>query len=775
MKKKSSILTTFAVIALISSCTGSGSDSTTANGNELPEMPMNDKYENTLEYTWEKKKVLESKLLSDAETLNSWEFRGNFGELTLSSEKAHDGKSALMITSPTKGPSNPRGGRPWGVSGAFFKADGADWTEWNRISFWIYPDLPGFKVVSINTIFHNDGEDKVPAVKNGHNFQIIENQKWNKVYWEIEHLGREKVLGFVIQYRLQGNEPGATETAKYYIDNVCLEKVEPDHYEGWNVQQGEIAYNHAGYSIGFPKTAFIPDASVKTFSLIDTDTKAAVFEGQVEVQVSSIGTFHVADFTKFNSAGTYILEAGKLHSKPFIIDKFSSVYRSSIIKTINHFYTQRCGFAIEGIHDACHLDWLCIHGDQSVNVHGGWHDAGDVSQGFGNTNEATLAMAELAVKLKKSDPQLADRILEEARWGAAWVMKTRFGDGFRPGFSTKDMWTDDIIGNSDDFQSRANNSAGQNYAGAATEAAVYTAFKEKDKLFSDYALKCAIEDYDFAEAGDQSRMGVQQAGVALSSSLAMFEVTSDTKYKNNAIKHANYIVSCQQQTDLGSDVPIKGFFYSNPSKEIITHYDHRGQEHTIVMGLAKIAKMFPGEAVEWKKALQLYANYYKEISAHNAPYYMIPAGVYDLTTARNDEQREQIQKGIKLNDRYFIKRFPVWGEFRGNSGTILTQAKGLADVANYLNDKDLLNIVYFQLDWHLGKNPFAQSLIYGEGYRYAEQYTVMSGNLIGGMPVGVQTHFNRDEPYWPAENCHNWKEIWVLPSAIWLFLMDDFS
>jgi len=78
------------------------------------------------------------------------------------------------------------------------------------------------------------------------------------------------------------------------------------------------------------------------------------------------------------------------------------------------------------------------------------------------------------------------------------------------------------------------------------------------------------------------------------------------------------------------------------------------------------------------------------------------------------------------------------------------------------------------VDWHLGINPFTQSLIYGEGYMFAGQYSTMSGNLVGGMPVGVQTHFNNDEPFWPAENCHNWKEIWVFPSMRWFMLMSDF-
>lgn len=28
-------------------------------------------------------------------------------------------------------------------------------------------------------------------------------------------------------------------------------------------------------------------------------------------------------------------------------------------------------------------------------------------------------------------------------------------------------------------------------------------------------------------------------------------------------------------------------------------------------------------------------------------------------------------------------------------------------------------------------------------------------------------------PYWPAQNCYNYKEVWVHPSSRWLWLMDD--
>ena len=256
--------------------------------------------------------------------------------------------------------------------------------------------------------------------------------------------------------------------------------------------------------------------------------------------------------------------------------------------------------------------------------------------------------------------------------------------------------------------------------------------------------------------------------------MALFEATSDEVYKKNAIEHANYLMKCQQQDDLDVNVPLKGFFWRTPEKESINLYVHASHEQDFVVGLVKLAQLFPSESAEWKKAIKLYADFYKEICTYTAPYDMIPCGIYDVTKTRNETDIEQIKSGIKLSERYYLKRFPVWGSFRGNSGTTLSQAKGLAVIANFLEDKALQDIAYRAFDWHLGVNPFTQSLMYGEGHHFAGQFSVTSGNLVGGLPVGVQTHFNRDEPYWPAENCYNWKEIWVHPSTRWLMLACDF-
>lgn len=51
----------------------------------------------------------------------------------------------------------------------------------------------------------------------------------------------------------------------------------------------------------------------------------------------------------------------------------------------------------------------------------------------------------------------------------------------------------------------------------------------------------------------------------------------------------------------------------------------------------------------------------------------------------------------------------------------------------------------------------------------------MSGNIAGSLPVGIQTSREKDIPYWPVNNCYNYKEVWVQPSARWLWLMSDIS
>ena len=98
-------------------------------------------------------------------------------------------------------------------------------------------------------------------------------------------------------------------------------------------------------------------------------------------------------------------------------------------------------------------------------------------------------------------------------------------------------------------------------------------------------------------------------------------------------------------------------------------------------------------------------------------------------------------------------------------------ATALAAAANAVGDAEAKSIVQRQLEWTVGKNPFAQSLIYGEGYNWTDEYAVQPGQTIGQMPVGIQSLFDADEPYWPQVCTATYKEVWIAPVNKWVWAL----
>lgn len=62
-------------------------------------------------------------------------------------------------------------------------------------------------------------------------------------------------------------------------------------------------------------------------------------------------------------------------------------------------------------------------------------------------------------------------------------------------------------------------------------------------------------------------------------------------------------------------------------------------------------------------------------------------------------------------------------------------------------------------------------MMFGEGHQFPEMYTVSSGEIVGEMPVGVQTFENEDAPYWSQFNNATYKEVWVGLAGKWFTLV----
>ena len=114
-------------------------------------------------------------------------------------------------------------------------------------------------------------------------------------------------------------------------------------------------------------------------------------------------------------------------------------------------------------------------------------------------------------------------------------------------------------------------------------------------------------------------------------------------------------------------------------------------------------------------------------------------------------------------------------DYRGNWGTILPQAQALMAAAHLRGDLKSATLAQRQAEWIIGRNPFAQSTMYGEGYDFPPLYAPFPGIIAGALPVGIQTRGNRDVPYWPVQSTWTYKEVWVHPVARWIWLMRDLA
>lgn len=767
-----------------------------------PPMPI--EYQNSAEFGWLNKKVLDTRLLDGMTDPATWQFQGH-GTVAFPRETALGGMRYARVRLEVNPPEEARP-KPSGLPSVSLKRPfpGEDWSRYNRLSFWIRPEMSGLNVLSLLVVLRNDGKEKVPDVYNieGRHYVLLQNHKWQHVVWEIAPLARDKVTAVEFFYLLYKRLPDASDAVSFDIGRLELERVDPDHFEGWNVAPGRISFSHTGYQLGSSKSAISSDLAAREFQLIRLDDSGqgeVAFAGPVQNRQTRLGQFQEMDFSHVSRPGTYLLQAGETRTRPFRID--GNVWRGTIEKAINFFYGERCGFAVPGLHDVCHRDWQATLGDKKIVMNGGWHDAGDLSQGAVNTGEATHAMFALAERLQTrgEDPALLSRVIEEAKWGLDWLLKVRFEGGYRIGFSGMNIWTNGILGDADDRTREAKNNPNVNYIAAAAEAVAYRVLKSTGPELAARSLRIAEDDWKHAVAGKEgpetwstpafAASELELAGVGILASLELFQDTGKRQYADKAVELARIIVDSQQKTYVGKEFPLAGFFYTGPDKKTIFHQFHRGNDQAPIVALARLCQSLPDHAdwMKWYATVTLYSEYQKSSARSTEPYSVLPAYVYRddeylqvpekgaLYQATREVFREQVLQGLPMGEGYYLKAFPVWFLRRGNFGLLLSQAKGLSTAAHLRGDWAAAELAQKQLQWVVGRNPFVQSTMYGEGYDWTQQNSVLTGDIVGSLPVGIKTRGNADAPYWPSQNCYVYKENWVHPAARWIWLMQDLA
>lgn len=758
--------------------------------------------EKSLEASFVHKNILLSKVLFNKENCVYPVKAGGIASLEQT-------KDQLIMRAPLRMDHWPEGAAPdgdysnFGTAKIIMSFQGEDWQEYNRLRFTVHPYIRGARIMHAAAAIVNKGATPIPDPygREGSTIFDLENDKEQECIWEFAAMPRDAVTELTLYVLCSGHDISAGEELTYCFSELVLEKVEqPEHELGWVNPNEGIRLSSVGYWPDGRKTA-IATTEETMFSVINVHSKETVYTGKIETVENERGTFKVLDFSEVTVCGDYILQVGDIQSAPFEIAE--DLAKESLWKVLNYIFCERCGFPVPGKHGTCHEDILGTHNGVTLSFHGGWHDAGDVSQQSAQTAEIVMSLLENAAKVK-DDRMLYLRLMSEAQWGLDFILKTRFGDGYRLTSAGATRITDNKMGNMDDVAARVFNHSFENFLFAGVEAMSADSLKELDPQLSLNALKAAEEDYGFAmerflETGVEPahmyehtyNSGLSQYyAVLIWASSMLYKVTQKASYAKDARAYADKLMQCQETGTEG--VPMKGFFYRDETHETIVHFNHQARDHQFMQALVLLCETqreHP-DRVLWEKSMTLYGEYLKGLMENTAPYGMIPAGIHKMSEVEERElfpylhvtcsydmekenYRQQLLQGKDLGNGYVLKNFPIWFSFRGNGAVALSTGKAASLIGKYLGDKELKEIAREQMYWMWGKNPFGQSLIYGTGSNYCRQYAVLCGECTGEIPVGIETLDNQDIPYWPQNNNATFREVWVGSASRWLMLCAD--
>ncbi len=295
---------------------------------------------------------------------------------------------------------------------------------------------------------------------------------------------------------------GSSEEHTISFDNVRLSCSAPVE---------SIRVNQVGYmAAGLKRCTFIYDAG-DLFDVVDAADQTIVYTGSIVRQELNEKTGEIngyGDFSAFQTPGTYYIRSqiGVVSPKFTIAQDPYGCLTNGVLKMFSY---QRCGMALADgwaaglAHGACHQEaGVILDTDQTLDVTGGWHDAGD----FGRyTKTGAKAVEDLLLAYMRAPQlfndtmngpdrgnQMAD-ILDEARYELNFLFKMQDQDGGVFARVVSEKFPDDFTDPADDHaplivmpKETTSTSA---FAGVMATAAI--AYAPLDKAFADRCLKAA--------------------------------------------------------------------------------------------------------------------------------------------------------------------------------------------------------------------------------------------------------------------------------------------
>lgn len=222
-----------------------------------------------------------------------------------------------------------------------------------------------------------------------------------------------------------------------------------------------VKVDHFGYRPGDAKIAVFSDDPGAVVEVRDGNDAVVLTIPTDGGSIASLGadgapsgeTVWWVDFSPLAAPGTYRLYSPSLGAQSYDFAVADDIYRGPMLAALKAFYRQRCNIAKEAAHagawsdDApCHMGDLTVGpaaghtGRGSLDLTGGWHDAGDYNKYVWTaTSTAVLhllrAFEENPGVFGDGDlgiPESANGvpdILDEVRYELDWLLKMQLPDG----------------------------------------------------------------------------------------------------------------------------------------------------------------------------------------------------------------------------------------------------------------------------------------------------------------------------------------------------------
>ena len=564
-------------------------------------------------------------------------------------------------------------------------------------------------------------------------------------------------------------------------------------------------YNQVGYDVGKPVTVIVKnttDLSGTAFSLLKDGI--AVSTGTLSVGANpdswlSSGSFYTIDLGPSLEAGTYTIQlADGSVSGAFTVSEYA-LATNTLSTVLDYFYEDRADTPYIFNLDAS----IGIYGSsEKRNVQGGWYDAsGDVSKylshlsyaNYLNPQQIPLSVWALAFTAKhiptflsavssaaKTDP------VTETVYGADFLLRMLSAEGYFY-MTVFDGWgspsaTREICAfsgssgiKSADYQTAFREGGGMAIAALAKAS---TLAKDGDSTRAQY-LAGAVRAFEHLQSKqtmdgscaycDDGTENIIDDYTALLAATELFTATNEDSYLTAARARAKHLM------DRLSD---NGYFWSDDAKT--RPFWHASDAGLPLIALIRYAEVEASSEknLNLKTALDAVKKHYDWLLK-----------VTNQVDNPFGYARQTYKTGGTIKDGFFIPHDNESGYWwQGEDARIASLSAAVAYAAKVLNDVNFESDKYAtdQLDWILGKNPYAVCMMEGKGLKNPSVYNGQSSydaTLDGGIANGI-TGKNTDGSgiAWDSdgvgsvgfdlsESWQNWRwiEQW-LPHTTWYLM-----